>query len=245
MPPFSAINLLALWEGGAGLDSAERALAVLSAYCHAPSDRLATLDIGERDARLLDVYEHLFGQKLLAYAECPGCRERLEYELCTPEFKSSRQAADHDRGPLEFVFHGVTLRLRNLNGLDLGAASRCSNLAEARRLLAERSVLCASRDGNAVDPVDLPDDAVAEISARLALNNPHSEFMISLQCPACGTTTEQVLAIDDFLWTKLVALCKRLLLEVDTLARAYGWPESEILSMSAVRRGKYLELALS
>src|SRR5271169_5019895 len=141
MPPFSAINLLALWEGGAGLDSAGRALAVLSAYCHAPSERLATLDIGERDARLLDVYEHLFGQKLLAYAECPGCGERLEYELCTPEFKSSRQAADHDRGPLEFVFHGVTLRLRNLNGLDLGAASRCSNLAEARRLLAERSVL--------------------------------------------------------------------------------------------------------
>jgi hypothetical protein len=245
MPPFSAMNLLALWDDGAGLDSAGRALAVLSAYLHEPSDRLARLDIAERDARLLDVYEHLFGPKLQAYAECPGCGERLEYELCAPEFKGSLQAADHDHGSLAFAFHGVTLRLRNLNSLDLDAASRCSNPAEARRLLAERSVLCASCDGKAVDPADLPDDAVAEISSRLALSNPGSEFMIELQCPACGEATQQMLAIDDFLWSKLVALCKRLLLEVDTLARVYGWSESEILSMSAVRRGKYLELALS
>jgi hypothetical protein len=245
MTPLSAMNLLSLWEGGAGLDATGRALAVLSAYFREPSGQLAILGIGERDARLIDVYEHLFGPKLPAYAECPGCGERLEYEFCALDFKEPQQIADLDRGSLEFMFRDVALQLRNLNSLDLGAASRCSTLPEARRLLAERSVLYASRDGNAVDPADLPDDAVAEISSRLARGNPPAEILIDLQCPACGKATQQMLAIDEFLWSKLVALCKRLLLDVDTLARAYGWSEYEILSMSAVRRAKYLELALS
>jgi predicted RNA-binding Zn-ribbon protein involved in translation (DUF1610 family) len=245
MPPLSAMDLLTLWDSGAGLDSTGRALAVLSACCHDPSERLAALGIGERDARLLDVYENLFGPKLEAFAECPGCGERLEYELSVLECKASRPAADQDSGSLEFSVRGVALRLRHLNSLDLSAASACSDPARARRLLAERSVVGASRDGIAVDPADLPDEAVAEISAHLAQSDPRAESTVDLQCPACGKMMQQLLAIEDFLWSKLSALCKRLLFEVDALARAYGWSEAEILSMSAARRGKYLELALS
>jgi hypothetical protein len=245
MPPLSAMDLLTLWDSGAGLDSTGRALAVLSACCHDPSERLATLGIGERDARLLDVYEHLFGPKLQAYAECPACGERLQYELGVLECKSSQQAADHDGGSLEFAFHGVVLRLRHLNSLDLSAASRCADPALARRLLAQRSVLCASRDGSAIDPAELPDDAVAAISSRLAQSTPRPELLIHLECAACGNAMRQLLAIEDFLWSKLSALCKRLLLDVDALARAYGWSEAEILSMSASRRSKNQELALS
>jgi hypothetical protein len=245
MTPLSAMDLLALWEGGAGLDATGRALAVLSGYFREPSGQLATLGIGERDARLLDVYEHLFGPKLKAYVECPPCGERLEYELSAAELRAPQQVTDIERGSLEFVFRDVAMRLRNPNSLDLVAASRCATPRQARRLLAERSVVCASRDGNPVDPSDLPDDAVVEISSRLARANPPPEFMIDLHCPACGNATQQMLAIDEFLWSKLVALCKRLMLDVDALARVYGWSESEILSMSAARRGKYLELVLS
>jgi hypothetical protein len=245
MAPLSAMDLLALWDGGAGLDTTGRALAVLSVQLREPSGQLATLGIGERDARLLDIYEHLFGPTLQAYAECPGCGERLEYELRTVDLREPRQVADLACSSPEFVFRRVTMRLRDPNSLDLRAASLCPNPREARRLLAERSVLHASRDGIPVDPADLPEDAVAEISSRLARGSPAPEILIDLHCPACGSATQQMLAIDEFLWSKLVALCKRLLLDVDALARIYGWSESEILSMSAARRSKYLELALS
>jgi hypothetical protein len=48
--------------------------------------------------------------------------------------------------------------------------------------------------------------------------------------------------IVSFFWTELSAQAKRLLREVHTLARGYGWREADILAMSARRRQLYLDL---
>jgi hypothetical protein len=45
-----------------------------------------------------------------------------------------------------------------------------------------------------------------------------------------------------FFWSEISAEARRLLLEVHNLASAYGWSESDILSMSALRRRYYLEM---
>jgi len=45
-----------------------------------------------------------------------------------------------------------------------------------------------------------------------------------------------------FFWAELAAEAKRLLREVDALARAYGWREADILALSSQRRHAYLEL---
>jgi hypothetical protein len=45
-----------------------------------------------------------------------------------------------------------------------------------------------------------------------------------------------------FFWSELGAWARRLLHEIHSLARAYGWSESEILTLSPARRQAYLEL---
>ncbi len=45
-----------------------------------------------------------------------------------------------------------------------------------------------------------------------------------------------------FFWSEICVQAKRLLREVHTLARAYGWREADILNMSTARRQFYLEM---
>jgi len=50
--------------------------------------------------------------------------------------------------------------------------------------------------------------------------------------------------IASFFWAEICVQAKRLLREVHTLARAYGWREMDILSMSPARRQFYLEMVI-
>lgn len=75
----SAAALLAAWEQGAGQPPLERALTLLAVVDpSAPPEALATLTIGERDARLLALRAATFGATVEATADCPACREHLE-----------------------------------------------------------------------------------------------------------------------------------------------------------------------
>jgi hypothetical protein len=47
------------------------------------------------------------------------------------------------------------------------------------------------------------------------------------------------------MWAQIDARARRLIAEVHTLAREYGWSEREVLDLSEVRRALYLELAQS
>jgi len=67
---------------------------------------------------------------------------------------------------------------------------------------------------------------------------------LELSCPVCRQNWRLSFDIGAFLWAEINSLAKRLLREVHTLARAYGWREADILSMSATRRQAYIELVL-
>jgi hypothetical protein len=45
-----------------------------------------------------------------------------------------------------------------------------------------------------------------------------------------------------FFWSELQATARRILLQVHTLASAYGWSEREILGLSDTRRSLYLQM---
>ena len=61
---------------------------------------------------------------------------------------------------------------------------------------------------------------------------------------ACGAVWDALFDAGEFLWNEVAACAQRLLRQIHLLARAYGWRESEILSLSPVRREAYLELVL-
>jgi hypothetical protein len=53
------------------------------------------------------------------------------------------------------------------------------------------------------------------------------------------------LDVGEALWQKVRTAAEHLLLDIDTLARAYGWTEREVLRLSPLRRAAYLQMVTS
>jgi hypothetical protein len=86
------------------------------------------------------------------------------------------------------------------------------------------------------------DEMVENVGTALATADPLAEMRVALNCPACDHAWDDCIDVASFIWAELDAHARRLLWEVHALASAYGWSESETLSLSAARRAKYLEM---
>jgi hypothetical protein len=242
MRALTADDVIRVWESSHRQNAAERALTVLSAALpEADRHQLERLSLGRRNALLLAVREQLFGSELRAFSECPGCGERLEFTLDSPAI---RRAGPERPAETEFEFEseGYRVRFRLLDSLDLSAAAAAGDGESARRILIERCVMDARLGGAVIRPDELNETAVAQLARYLAERDPQAETLIDLACPACGLQSSIPLDIVSFCNTEIGALARRLLREVHVIAGAYGWRESDILAMSARRRGFYLEM---
>ncbi len=74
--------------------------------------------------------------------------------------------------------------------------------------------------------------------------DPLGEVLAGLTCPDCGAAFEAELDVAAFVWAEVDASARRLLHEIDVLARAYGWTESEVLALTERRRSSYLRIVL-
>ena len=241
MRSLSAAELIRVWEQGMRQSPVGRALTLLAAVSPESEDELAKLSVGRRDARLLEVYEQIFGRTLAAFSECSQCHESLEYSISTTDFAGST-TEDQGEQTVTLEIGEMSLQLRQPNTLDLSALSKCDELSAARRMLAERCIVEARNGEHPIDPGMLSDAAVERVAECLAKADPQAEVLIDLTCPACGHAWQLIFDIEWFLWAKVSALAKRLLHDVHILAVAYGWAEREILALTAVRRQFYLEM---
>jgi hypothetical protein len=243
MAPLSAQDILRIWEAGVALEPVGRALAILAAASPGtPREALAALPVGRRDARLLEIREVTFGPTLDGVSSCPRCAGRVEFTL---------EVADlHARiGPVAEAAEGEvhledwSLRYRLPTSGDLAAAAGYGDPGAARRVLAGRCILEARRGGAPVEALDVPPEAISRMAVAMAEQDPSAEVLLDFICPACGHAGQTLFDIGDYLWEEIRAQALRLLHEVHTLARAYGWREADILSLSAARRRAYLEMA--
>jgi len=206
-----------------------------------PWDELAALSIGERDALLLALREQTLGSKIDGFAECPRCAQRLEFDTTVDNLKVAKP--DPGVEVRELAADGLVLRFRLPDSRDLAAVLDSQDTDEARNLLLRRCVLQASRDGTPVASSELPPDIIVTLAQRIAVCDPQAEVLLDLRCPTCGHGWQALFDIVAFFWAELAARAERLLGEVHTLARAYGWSEADILNMGARRRRFYLEIA--
>ena len=242
MRPLSAHNLLRVWEVGENQHPLDRALTLLANACPELTwDDLAALSIGQRDGRLLRLREQTSGPQLNGLAECPRCSERLQFDVAVATLQVTADA-DGGEEAWELATEDLALQFRVPNSRDLAAVVDCRDPAEAQNLLVQRCVLQASRDGMPVDSSALPVEAITKLAQRMAECDPQAEVLLDLCCPACDHAWQTLFDIVDFFWAELAAQAKRLLREVHTLARAYGWREADVLTMSARRRQFYLEM---
>ena len=259
MHALAAAEILAVWERGADQHPAERALALLEAACPERAyDDLLQLSVGERDALLLAARESTFGGELAALARCPDCTELLEFAVRAADLRAGPASEDVSI-PASQTF-SVTLPPAGQTGLaahmvfrlltagDLIAVQNVTdvqnvtNADAARRALADRCIVEATWGGVDVPAGELPADLLAALAAEMSARDPQAETLLDLTCPACGGQWQAIFDIAAFFWAELAAEAKRLLREVDALARAYGWREADILTLSPRRRQAYLEL---
>jgi len=232
MRPLTAAELMDHWETGLQQSLLERSLGLLATACAIDSNQAAALSIGERDARLLQLREWLFGPRLLNMAYCPHCAEQVEWEATVQQLRLQAYALSTNMDPRLLETSGYTIRYRLPNTLDI-----CAAHTNAAALL-QRCIL----EVQPVDASPLPDHITDALMQRMSEEDPQADIRMLLSCPACQHQWEALFDIASYLWAEVHQWALRLLHEVSLLARAFGWSERDILNMSAQRRQLYLEM---
>lgn len=235
----TAERLVSAWEAGANLPPTGRALELLAAgEPDLPRSALASLPIGERDRRLLQMRRQLLGPTLEATVACASCGTRVEFEI---EVANLLMPASDVPDWNAFEADGASWRLRLPTSTDLLAVSDGS-ARDAEFALLQR---CVTRFESG-PPVLSESEAVDAIrdaaSATIAALDPQADIQLAVACPSCEQAWLADFDIVSFFWAELTTWVRRVLLDVHRLAAAYGWGQDEILAMSPQRRSAYLEM---
>ena len=254
MRSLSALELLNIWEWGHNQPSWSRAMRLLTTACpDVSSDMLTQLSIGQRDAMLLTLREWTFGSELASQTECPNCGEPLELNFNVADVRmESPQFEPGAKFSLSLAEYQVSFRLPNT--LDLMAicasqqrfATATHKQPEtAQQVLLERCILAAVHNSENLSLNQLPSNAIDAVIAEMAQVDPQANVPLDTNCPACGHEWQLVFDIVSFFWSEINAWAYRILREVHTLAAAYGWRETDILTMSPRRRQLYLGMVVN
>ena len=247
----TASDMLRAWERGEGRSQIERAVLLLECgplARQAPMD-LWSLPIGTRDGLLLDLREQTFGPSLRGHALCPACGQKLGFSsevraLRVPPPLLPPETTEPPPRLFELVYEGWQLRFRLIDSHDLLAAAAQRQPQRARDLLLNRCLVLAQSGDTQLAPGErhlLPPAVSSRLLSALAEHDPQAEVLLSLSCPACQHAFTTGFDIASFFYAEVAAHAQRLLDEVSALARAYGWRESDILELGALRRRHYLD----
>lgn len=241
MRGLTAREVLRVWEIGQPQIPAERALTLLETACPETSRaELEVMNIGTRDALLLSFRERLFGSNFYGTTRCPQCRASVELGFSVSEVRT-----DSPKGlsePFRLAFGDYEFKCRLPNSLDLLEVRRERDPDKIARVLFERCLIEKRRRGADVSIESLPAEVTDAIVTEIAQRDPQADICFNLICPDCAHRWEAIFDIVSFAWNEIGAWAARLLRQVHTLALAYGWRETDILSLSPARRQIYLEM---
>ncbi|AGC48165.1 hypothetical protein MYSTI_06892 [Myxococcus stipitatus DSM 14675] len=234
--PLHAATLLVAWEQGQREGPVERALTLLGqALPETPREVLAALTIGERDGLLLALRMGMFGPTAPCVVGCPRCDETLELELSLADFSLPPPVETES----VIRFEGLGLGVRAPTSQDLLEVRRAG---DATALAAALLARCARVTEGAEPGALVPAHAAEAVAAEMARLDPQAELRLELSCAACSIDFSTVFDVVAYLWQEVETAAQRLLLEVDLLARSYGWSEHDILALTPTRRRAYLRL---
>lgn len=239
----TAAGLLDLWERGAHASPAERGrLLACAALPNLRVDDVGGLTLGQRNRALFDLRSLVFGPVLEAAVRCPSCTTAVEFSLEANDFVE-QAGTDSAVAWQQMNVDDFHITFRPMTTEDLSAAGRTGRADLARRELVGRAIGAVRRSDESIAFQDVPPHVFDAIGDAIIDMDPGVEAVIGLDCPACAHAWSLPLDIASFLWSEVVSESERLLFEIHTLARAYGWREGDVLALSSVRRKAYLDMA--
>ena len=240
-----AEDVLRLWERERIDLPARRSLSLLEcASDTGERAHLGRLSVGACDAMLLRLRALTFGDRIEARTQCPRCGEKLEFRLsCAVLAEAGGTAIDAGESWQWLEWQGWSICFRppcltDMIELDMRQPPEVVSADLLARCIAE-----VRFDSMAADLAQLPAEAVNDVVERMRTLDPGAEIDLGLACPACRHEWTSAFDIAAYLWQELGTHARRLLREVDLLARTYGWREADILALGSRRRQAYVELA--
>jgi hypothetical protein len=234
MRSLSNSDLLHIWEQGTALHPLDRGLLVLSgALPETPGGNPADWPLGRRNRALAELHARWFGPTLAGWLTCVRCQEKLEFAMDASEFAGSGVDGDPAE-PATIRVKGSLFRLPTSR--DLASVMNQSDPRSAAVQMLERCRVAAC------ESVEWSNEDVEEAGRAMSEADPFAELQLNLRCPSCGHESRELLDVAAFLWEEIEGRAKRLLFEIHALARAYGWAERDILSLSDVRRSAYMDM---
>ena len=224
-------EMLNIWERSRGKPLVEKTMDLLYIASPDMADP-ATLAIGERDARLLQLRERMFGSELLNVAECPDCHEKIEWTTKVGELLSQDKNSNAGANPVYTLeADEYSIRFRLPNSYDMIRVSTDSVYRSNPKKLFLDCIVEAKKDLENCAPGDVPDEILNELDKRMAEEDPQAEIAMLLTCPKCAHQWNMRFDIVSYLWTEIDSWARHVLQEVITLASALSWSESDILGM--------------
>jgi hypothetical protein len=236
--------LLKLWEAALGQPASIRNEALLQASCDsvAPARTL-----GECNARLIALHTRLFGHEIDLLSHCPACHAVAQFTIGGDALAAQLQPLPDTAPPYRLVALGHAIEFRLPDAADVAMASAIDddtdrNAMQFTQRLLERCVLACELEGHHVPTAQLPEPVREALSQRMEALDPGASVSFALDCPQCAAQWQAPLDVGDMLWRKVRAAAEHVLLDIDVLARAYGWAEREVLRLSPLRRAAYLQM---
>lgn len=237
MRTLSNADFLSLWENGHRLHSLDRGLLAVRALLAEPMEEsVADWPLGRRNEALAQLHEMYFGPALRGWTECDRCGEKLEFAVACRSLIEQQRARGIDATIERITVKGRDYRLPTSRDL------ACVADEPDARAAALRLAACCRIDESADDAPEWSDEELGALGDKMIEADPLAEILVSFECPVCRAKREQALDLPAFLWAELEAFAKRMLHEIHILARAYGWSESQVLSLSDSRRAIYVQM---
>jgi hypothetical protein len=235
--PLPPARLLEASELGACLHPLDQALVVLRLSGPDLDEDPAALPIAERDRRLVELRQAMFGDSIPCVINCPACAGLQEFELSAAALLAEIGAPC----PEEVLsLEGWTIVLRALDSRDLAAVASAPGVETASRWLAERAIRLEASPAGAGPAEPLPAAIRAAAARRIAEREEAADLALDLGCTGCGAAWTAVFDIGAHLWLEIDAQARRLVREVAALAARFGWSEADLLAMPPARRRAYL-----
>ena len=227
-------DVLALWEAGASLPLDRVMDMFLSTVLPVGSAQwIENSSVGKKSTALIRLYQRWFGEHLLACVDCESCGETLEVNVNASDLLISDEDGDVPR--VISLDDGAKMHLprySDLRKIDNVRDEKKAVLMLLRSCLLDGDEMCDEVVIGYKEQVE----QVIEKYDHLALID------FELKCDACGHVYQSVFDIGLFLMKNMSSLALKILHDVHSLARHYGWNEDVILNMSVTRRKAYMEM---